>query len=560
MAHLFSFLPVEEPNYVNGKKSSSQIKYPGTGFFQGFNKPSKLEGDIFDLEVSGTIPADINGTFYRIQPDHRYPPLFEEDIHFSGDGNVSAFRFENGHVDFKQRYVHTDRFGAETRERKALFGKYRNMYTDSEMVKGIIRTVSNTNIVFWRGMLLATKEDGPPFAMDPVTLETIGRYDFEGQVQSPTFTAHPKFDPKTGEMVCFGYEAGGDGHDASCDIVVYTIDKHGKKTEECWYKAPFCGMIHDCGLSENYLVLPMTPLKASLERMKKGGNHFAWDPKEDQLYGIVPRRGGKPEDIVWLRADNGFHGHVAGCYENEDGYIVFDLTIADDNVFFFFPPEDAPPETLQKRNKLVSKTFRWIFDPKAKTDTRVTPAEIFDINGEFSRIDDRLVTKKYNHFWQVQIDPSKPYDFQKCGSPAGGLFNAMGHFTWDEKVQDVYWAGPTTTFQEPIFVPKDTDIEGDGYLIALLNHLDELRNDILIFDALNLAKGPLAAIHLPLKLRLGLHGNFVDQKEIDAWKELRRENGEVGPIKAAEKPLAWQEGLVHVNGTNGTDGIGGHKA
>jgi carotenoid cleavage dioxygenase-like enzyme len=311
MAHLFAFNPLkerdysEEPNYVNGLKSSDQTKFPSTGMFQGFNLPSRLEGNIFDLEVTGNIPKDINGTFYRVQTDHRLPPMYEDDIQFSGDGAVSAFRFENGHCDFTHRYVQTDRLKAETKARKALFGKYRNLYTDSEMVKGVIRTVSNTNVLFWRGMLLAMKEDGPPFAMDPATLETIGRYDFDGQVVSPTFTAHPKIDPVTGEMVCFGYQAGGDGHDGSCDIVVYTIDKNGVKTEETWYKAPFCGMIHDCGISENYLVLPLTPLKVSLERMKKGGNHFAWDPNEDQWYGIVPRRGGKPEDIVWLRSENG---------------------------------------------------------------------------------------------------------------------------------------------------------------------------------------------------------------------------------------------------------------
>jgi carotenoid cleavage dioxygenase-like enzyme len=212
--------------------------------------------------------------------------------------------------------VHTERFKVERKARKALLGKYRNPYTDNEMVKGILRTTSNTNVIFWRGVLLAMKEDGPPFAMDPVTLETIGRYDFDGQVQSPTFTAHPKFDPDTGEMVCYGYEAGGNGFDGSCDIVVYTIDKDGKKTEECWYKAPFCGMIHDCAITKNYLILPLMPMKANVERMKKGGHHFAWDPNEDQWYGIVPRRNGKPEDIVWLRADNGMKSRMKinyGC-------------------------------------------------------------------------------------------------------------------------------------------------------------------------------------------------------------------------------------------------------
>ncbi len=235
---------------------------------------------------------------------------------------------------------------------------------------------------------------------------------------------------------------------------------------------------------------------------------------------------------------------------------MFDLSVATDNVFFWFPPENAPPETLQKRNKLVSHTYRWILDPKATSNTRVRPAEVFDINGEFSRIDDRLVTKPYNHFWQVQIDPSRPYDFEKCGSPAGGLFNAIGHFTWDEKTKDVYWAGPTTTFQEPVFVPRDTEKEGDGYLLTLLNHLDVLRNDIMIFDALNLAQGPLAIIHLPFKLRLGLHGNFVDQREIEEWRKRRSENGDIGPARAASEPLPWQVRMVNgnVNGAvNGSD-------
>src|SRR4051812_11347859 len=65
-----------------------------------------------------------------------------------------------------------------------------------------------------------------------------------------------------------------------------------------------------------------------------------------------------------------FHGHVAGCYENDDGHIVFDLTVADGNVFFFFPPLDEKESPLAKRNQLRSPTCRWIFDPKAKSGTR----------------------------------------------------------------------------------------------------------------------------------------------------------------------------------------------
>jgi carotenoid cleavage dioxygenase-like enzyme len=207
-----------------------------------------------------------------------------------------------------------------------------------------------------------------------------------------------------------------------------------------------------------------------------------------------------------------------------------------------FPPDNAgPPSTLTKRNKLVSDTYRWIFDPKTPTNTYVEPAQIFGINGEFSRIDDRLVTKPYNHFWQLQIEPHRAYDFEKCGSPAGGLFNVIGHFTWDGKTKDVWWAGPTTTFQEPAFIPKSgTEKEGEGYLIALLNHLDVLRNDILIFDALEVGKGPISVVHLPFKVRLGLHGNFVEQRDIEEWEGRRVEGGDVGPVRGAERPLKWQ--------------------
>lgn len=117
-----------------------------------------------------------------------------------------------------------------------------------------------------------------------------------------------------------------------------------------------------------------------------------------------------------------FHGHVAGAYENEEGHIVCDLTIADGNVFYWWPPENSSLGP-NPRQKLNADTHRWTFDPNGGSGTRVAPAELYGTNGEFSRIDERFVTKKYRHFWQLQIDPSRPYDMAKCGPPAGGLFN-----------------------------------------------------------------------------------------------------------------------------------------
>lgn len=138
----------------------------------------------------------------------------------------------------------------------------------------------------------------------------------------------------------------------------------------------------------------------------------------------------------------------------------------------------------------------------------------------------------------------------------------LGHYDWATGKKDEWWAGERGTVQEPVFVPKaqcrstshntqgivdgekEEVVEGAGYILTLLNHLDVLRNSILIFDALNLAQGPLAVVHLPVKLRLGLHGNFVEQGEIDAWIEKRKEGGEVGPAVPAREMLPWQRRLM----------------
>ena len=80
-----------------------------------------VEADIFDLEVvQGEIPASIAGTFYRVGPDPQFPPLLGTDMRFNGDGMVSLFRFKDGRVDFKSRWVQTDKFKLERAARRAL--------------------------------------------------------------------------------------------------------------------------------------------------------------------------------------------------------------------------------------------------------------------------------------------------------------------------------------------------------------------------------------------------------------------------------------------------------
>ncbi len=165
-------------------------------FPQGFNSPTRFEADVYDCEVWGEIPTDIEGTFVRMQCDFEYrPPKNEWLTGFNGDGHISRFRFTNGSVDYKGRYVKTARLQAEREARKRLFGVYRNHFTDDPSVANINRSAANTHAYWHGGKLLVLKEDSLPYTVDPHTLETLGPWDFNGKYTATTMSAHPKVDP-----------------------------------------------------------------------------------------------------------------------------------------------------------------------------------------------------------------------------------------------------------------------------------------------------------------------------------------------------------------------------
>ena len=119
--------------------------YPQTIYFMGANAPVGEEPDLRGLKVEGELPTEVRGSFYRAVPDPAFPPMFDNDHTLSGDGMVSRLSFNgDGTADFIQKYVETARYKAEKAAGKALFGKYRNPFTDDSSVQGLDRTVANT--------------------------------------------------------------------------------------------------------------------------------------------------------------------------------------------------------------------------------------------------------------------------------------------------------------------------------------------------------------------------------------------------------------------------------
>ncbi|KAH8586910.1 putative lignostilbene dioxygenase [Bisporella sp. PMI_857] len=482
--------------------------YPNHPQFHGFMKPCRFEGGVQNLEVKGAVPSSIEGTFYRVMPDPLFVPFIKTDPWFNGDGSVSAFQIKDGRVHFKQRHVRTEKMLREREAGKALLGRYRNKYTDAVEFK--IRSSANTNVLFFNKHLLACKEDSPPYAMDPITLETIGLYDFDGQLPSLTFTAHPKIDPVTGELVGFGYEAKGDG---TPDICYYSVDQSGKFTETVWLVAPVVAMIHDFAVTENWVIFPIIPLTCDIERMKKGGEHWQWNPDQPVYFGVLPRRGAKGSDVKWFQAPNSFPGHVYNAYE-ENGKILLDISVSDKNVFFWWP--DAKGNSPDPK-EIAAFLFRFHIDPLA-TDLVLPPAELLlQENGEFPRIDDRWGMKKHNHCFFDLMDMTAPTNWPAILPVMGGGFppyNSFGHLNLKTKVFEKYFPGPTHFTQEPVFVPRSEQAdEGDGYLMALVNNYETMSSELHIIDTRDFSKAR-AIVYLPVRLRPGLHGNWVDAKDM----------------------------------------------
>lgn len=306
-------------------QASSEVRFPQNGFFTGPEAPCRFEAEVFNCTVRGAIPKEIDGTYYRVMPDAIWGPLYADDVFINGDGCINALRLHNGHADFKSRYVRTEKFCIERAARQSVYGKYRNRYTDDPRVKHAVHSTANTHVVYFENQILALKEDSKPYAMDPDTLQTKGYYDFHGQYSAPTHTAHPKIDTKTGEMITMGYEAKGD---STTDIAYYLFDKDGKKLEECWVNAPYAGMMHDMAATEKWIIFPLTPLKSvSVDLLKQGHKHFAWDEHKPLVFGILPRRNPKPEDVRWYTFQNAFFGHVGNAFDGDDGCVYLDAPL-----------------------------------------------------------------------------------------------------------------------------------------------------------------------------------------------------------------------------------------
>lgn len=389
--------------------------FPQSIHFTGTNMSRRIELSVRNLEVEGTIPPEIDGAFFRAVPDNAHAPMFEDDIALNADGMIARFLFENGAVDYTIKYVETERYQAEKKARRALFGRYRNPFTDDESVAGVDRTVANTTPVWHAGRLFMTKEDGRAYEIDPHTLKTMGKWDYYGALRSETFTAHPRVDPATGELFFFGYEAGGL---CSLDVAYGIADKDGNLTCEQWFEQPYCSTIHVFVITEKYAIFPIFPTLADLDRLKAGGAHWAHDQTKPSYVGIMPRYGDVSE-MKWIKGPVGVSVfHEVNAHDNGD-LVHIDLCLTDSNAFSFMREAGG---IFRDQRELQGALTRWTIDMSKAAPT--IEARPLGPPGDLPRLADADQGRPYNRAWYLSMNPEAKGP-PMLGGPVGANFNAL---------------------------------------------------------------------------------------------------------------------------------------
>ncbi len=440
-------------------------------FLTGMHQPMAEELSLDHLEISGQIPQALTGTYARIGPNP-FKPDPRGHHWFVGDGMVHGIRLSNG----KAEWYHNRYIKAGTLERNggppAVGGPRRGA-----------RDTVNTNVLKLADKTLALVESGPfPFELDG-NLDTVASTNLQGTLSAP-FTAHPHQDPQTGEWHAIVYES--ETQDTVWHVVINSV---GEVIAERPIAVKDGPSIHECSITEDYVIVFDLPVTISLSTLAQGYNFpYRWNKQHPARVGLMPRHG-NADEIIWCDVDPCYVFHVANSFQNADGSVTIDLCAYES---MFAHGSDGP-------NGVPCGFERWRVDPAHQ---QVTREAIDPSPQEFPRVDERFFGQPYHHAWVV----SQPSDTVSNFATDNRLY----HHNVKTGDRRSYRFGDGLVGGEFVFVPRAQDAEeADGWLMGLVIDVKNDTTQLQFFEALNIEQGPVGAVHIPHRIPPGFHGNWI---------------------------------------------------
>lgn len=461
--------------------SASEKQTFTSTYLTGNFEPVYDETTAMDLEVIGTIPDDLQGNFLRIGPNPYYVPDEEKYHIFDGDGMVHGVHFHDGTADYRNRFI--DSVGLrEEREKGHWIYPGMNMYGDliakGEMPKS--KNTGNTAMVYHQGQLYALMEGAKPYKLSLPDLATEGETDFDGTL-THNFTAHPKVDVNSGEMLTFGYSP-------MPPFLTYSvINPEGKAVHTKEITIPKGIMMHDFAITENYSIFPDLPLTFDFEKLMKGESMIGWEPENGCRIGIMPRMG-DDSSIRWFDIEESFLFHVSNSWEEGDE-VIFQACRS--NRGGIEASDEGPMEDQ------YGQLHEWRFN--MKTGEVISKALDRDYHCDFPRIHDDYMGRKNRFLYAARF---------RIGDQA--VFD--GEMKYDNETGElqVHDFGPDKESGEAIFAPKIGGVdEDDGYVICFVYDKTEGTSECHVIDAKNFTGEPVARIKIPTRVPHGFHAGWV---------------------------------------------------
>ena len=438
-------------------------------FLSGNLAPVDVETTAFDLRVTGKLPDELTGRYLRNGPN----PIGEinpDSYHwFLGSGMVHGIRINDGKAEwYRNRWVR-DRNVAKTLGESA---------PQSDWPVDHAQFASNTNVIGHAGATWALVEGGsPPIEMN-YELETVRVSNFANTLPQ-AFSAHPKRDPRTGELHVMTYWWGWGNQ---VQYLVVGVDGKVRRTVDI--ELPGGPMMHDCAITEKYILIFDLPCLFNIDSAMSGNSFpYIWDANYIARVGLLPREGSAAE-IKWVEINSCYIFHPLNAYDAPDGTVVLDAVRHEK---MFDVERRGPNEGLP--------TFdRWILDPQT---AKAKQERIDDRPQEFPRMNESLLGHKHEFGYFAGI---------------ANVFTQADLIKQNlaKRTTQVRHDGNNFGYGEPVFVPRENSkSEDDGYVMALRHNTDTDLSDLVVLDAQDFVGEPVAVVSLPVRVPNGFHGNWV---------------------------------------------------
>jgi len=439
-----------------------------TPFHLGGNfAPIAEEFTELKLEVTGAIPPELRGRFFRNGPN---PQSGWSPHWFLGNGMLHGVALRDGKaLWYKNRYVKTPLLANPDAERVGADGSF-----DREL------SYANTHIVRHAGKILALEEGSFPFELNE-ELETVGVHDFGGKLTS-AMTAHARVCPETGELLFFGYGA------LPPYLVYHRVAKDGTliQSEEITVKGPT--MMHDWNITRNHVIFMDLPMVFDLDLVAQGGLPIRWSDDYGARLGVMPRSGTNA-DVVWHEIDPCYVFHPLNAYEDGDK-IVIDVCRFPKLSMELGDGEGSPP-----------MLHRWVID----TETgRVSEQQLDDRPCDFPRVHDRVVGLKHRYGYMAGMA-----DTAGMGEGLMSLGASLRKHDLETGNSVTHELGAGCQAGEPVFAASPGAAgEDDGWIMTFVYDSARDKSDLVIIDASDFGKPPVARIHMPTRVPYGFHGSW----------------------------------------------------